>query len=338
LVLNRRTVKRNVENWSKTDPRFAELKYLGQHLITVTLEDIAILNQLLSENITIRRQEIIREINEKRIKRGDSPIPQSTLYNIINNLIQTLTNGAPQEHHWLVTQGIEVSDMYNLGDARTTLSNTFIYTGLKIFGGIDIDGIALRLQEAQKWFEEKYPNVDPFKWFFRIRLRSKVIRNHLSRINADESLSNQARLIFEAQADFIVRLKDILIDELIHREGWIQRSVEANRQKTENSIRTEWINKYYETADKVIINPNEDNLSTLKSLLDQGMPESGEAELELLKKNRMKYEHIYTHFEELTNNFSEDKITSHYATAQLLLDLCSGRRNGHFSTKKKKIN
>jgi hypothetical protein len=153
-----------------------------------------------------------------------------------------------------------------------------------------------------------------------------VIRNHLSKINADESLSNQARLIFEAQADFIVRLNDILIDELIHREGWIQYSIDANRQKIENSIRTEWINKYHEMANKVLTNPNEENLSTLKSLLDQGMPESEEAESELLGKHRMKYEHIYRHLEELTNNFSEDRITPHHATAHLLLDLCNGRR------------
>lgn len=97
----------------------------------------------------------LREINDKRIKRGDSPIPQATLYNMINNMVQTLTNGAPQEHQWLVTKGIEVSEMYNLADARTTLSNTFIYTGLKIFGGIDIDGIALRLQGAQKWLQSQ---------------------------------------------------------------------------------------------------------------------------------------------------------------------------------------
>jgi hypothetical protein len=336
LGFDRKTIKRDLEKWTTTDPLFAELKYIGKRSIPITFEDIAILNQLLSENITIRKQEIIREINEKRIKKGDSPIPQSTLYHIINNMVQTLTNGAPQEHHWLVTQGIEISDMYNLADARTMLSNTFIYTGLKIFGGIDIDGIALRLQETQKWFQETYPNADPFEWFFRIRPRSKVIRNHLGKIHTNESLSNQARLIFEAQADFIVRINDILIDELIHREGWIQRSVDANRQKTENSIRTEWINKYYETADKVIINPNEDNLSTLKSLLDQDMPESGEAELELLKKNRMKYEHIYTHLEELTNNFSEDKITPHYSTAQLLLDLCSSRRKWEFLTEEEK--
>ena len=80
LELNRKTVKRYIENWSKKEPRFAELKYFGPHLITVTLEDIEILNQLLSENITIRKQEIIREINDKRIKRGDTAISQSKLY------------------------------------------------------------------------------------------------------------------------------------------------------------------------------------------------------------------------------------------------------------------
>ncbi len=41
LRLNRRTVKRKIENWSKTDPRFSELKYIGQHLITVALERVS---------------------------------------------------------------------------------------------------------------------------------------------------------------------------------------------------------------------------------------------------------------------------------------------------------
>ena len=50
----------------------------------------------------------------------------------------------------------------------------------------------------------------------------------LSRIKSDKSLSTQARLIFEAQVDFIVRLKDILIDELIHKMGRIQQSMDGN--------------------------------------------------------------------------------------------------------------
>jgi hypothetical protein len=47
-----KTIKRNVEKWTKTDSLFAELKYIGQHLISITLEDISRLNQYLKENIT----------------------------------------------------------------------------------------------------------------------------------------------------------------------------------------------------------------------------------------------------------------------------------------------
>ena len=122
---------------------------------------------------------------------------------------------------------------------------------LKTFGGIGIDSIASRLLEAQKWFPQTYTGVNPFEWFLHIRSRSKVIQNHLSRIKAEESLSDQAFLIFEAQVDFIVRLKDILIDELIHRMGCIQRSKDGNRQKIENKIRTRWIYKYQDIG-KVI--------------------------------------------------------------------------------------
>jgi hypothetical protein len=329
-------VKRNVAKWSKTDPLFEELKYIGRHSIPLTLEDILILNQRLSENITSRKQDIILEVNNNRIRRGEVPIPQSTFYLTINNMAETLTNSAPQELRWLVTQGVEASDTYNLVDARTALSNIFVYTGLKTFGGIDIGGIALRLQKAQEYFHQTYPNVDPFEYFSRVRSRSKVIKSHLSRIKADESLPDQARLVFEAQVDFVVCLKDILIDELIHREGWIQRSVNVNRQKIENCIRLEWINRYHETAEKVIINPGEENLSTLKSLIDGGKPESEEAELELLKKYWTNYKNIYEHFEKVTNNFSEEEVVPHHITAQVLLDLCRGKRKWEFLTEKER--
>ncbi len=77
---DRRTVKRNVEKWTKTDPRFTELKYIDQHFVSITIEDIAILNQHLKKNIMGTKQDIIQEINDNRIKRGDISISQSTLY------------------------------------------------------------------------------------------------------------------------------------------------------------------------------------------------------------------------------------------------------------------
>ncbi len=119
------------------------------------------MNKRLSENITCKKHELIREINDKRIKRDEVPIPQSTFYRIINNFIETLIKGKPQELHWLVIQGIEVTDAYNLADARATLSNIFTYNELKTFGGIDLESIALRLDKAQEWFNQTYLNVDP---------------------------------------------------------------------------------------------------------------------------------------------------------------------------------
>jgi hypothetical protein len=37
--LNKRTLKRNVEKWSKNDPLFSKLKYIGQRSIPITLDE-----------------------------------------------------------------------------------------------------------------------------------------------------------------------------------------------------------------------------------------------------------------------------------------------------------
>ncbi len=67
LGFNRKSVKRRVKKWSKTDPLFAKLKYIGRHSIPLTLEDIFILNQHLSHNISSRKQDLIIEINNNII-------------------------------------------------------------------------------------------------------------------------------------------------------------------------------------------------------------------------------------------------------------------------------
>ena len=333
---DRRTLKRNLEKWSKTDPFFAELKYIGKHSIPMALEDTAILNKRFSENITYKKQDLIREINDNRIKREEIPLPRSTLYRIINNFKETLTKSRPQELHWLSVQGIEVTDTYNLVDARATLSNIFTYNELKTFGGIDLESIALRLDKARNWFNQTYLNVDPFKWFPRVRSRSKVLRNHLSRIKDEKTLSSQARLVFEVQVDFIVDLNDIFIDELIHKMDWIQQSMNDSRQNIENETRTRWINQYYDMGEKVIENPNGENLAKLKEIIDRGKPESEEAELDLMKHHKRDYEKIYEHLEKLTNKFSENETIPHHVTAQIVLDLCRDNSKWAFLTEEEK--
>ena len=338
IPVSPQALRKRINYWSSTDQDFNQLTYLGQRTIPITLDDFILIDQQLKEKPLGRMSDILREINDNQQKQGKNPIPQTSFYRFINSRKESLTGDAPRELQWLILFGITVVDTYNLANARASLSTVFSYTDLKTFGGIDIDGIASRLQEAQKWFQETYPGADPFEWFPRIRPRSKVIRNLLSRIKAEESLSDQALLIFEAQVDFIVRLKDILIDELIHKMGWIQRSKDGNRQKIENRIRTQWIDKYYDVGGKVSVNPNEGNLAQLKELLDRGKPESDEAELELMKQHQVDYEKIYERIKKLTNNFSEVEISYHHTTAQVLLVLCCGERKWEFLTEEERKN
>jgi hypothetical protein len=307
IPVSQQALRKRINYWASTDPAFNQLTYIGQRTISITLDDFILIDQRLKEKPLGRMSGILRDIYHNRQKQGKNPIPQSTFYRFINSQKESLTGGTPRELQWLILFGINVVDTYNLANARASLSTVFTYTDLKTFGGIDIDNIASRLLKAQKWFQQTYPGVNPFEWFPRIRSRSKVIRNHLSRIKTDESLSDQALLIFEAQVDSIVRLKDILIDELIHRMGWIQRFKEGNRQKVENRIRTQWIDKYYDVGDKVSTNPNEGNLAKLEELIDRGKPESDEAELELMKQHLVDYEKIFEHLKKLTNNFSEEE-------------------------------
>jgi len=257
-----RALRKRINYWTSTDQTSRQLVYFGQRTIPITLDGFVLIDQRLKEKPLGGMSDIHREINDNQQKQGKNPIPPSTFYRFVNSRKESLT--APRELQLSIIFGINVIDTYNLANARASLSTVFTYTDLKTFGSIDIDGIASRLQEAQKWFQQTYHGADPFEWFPRIRSRSKVIRNLLSRIKADKSLSYQALLIFEAQVDFIVRLKDILIDELIHRKGWIQRSKDGNRQKIENRIRTQWIDKYYDVGDKVSRNPNEENLAKRK--------------------------------------------------------------------------
>ena len=336
ISVSPQALRKWINYWASIDQAFNQLTYLGQRTISITLDNFILIDQRLKEKPLGRISDILREINDNLQKQGKNTIPQSAFYRFITSRKESLTGDAPRELQWLILFGINIVDTYNLDNARASLSDIFTYSDLKTFGGVDIDSLASRLQEAQKWFQQTYPGADPFEWFPRIRLRSKVIRNHLSRIKADESLSDQALLIFEAQVDFIVRLKDILIDELIHKMGWIQRSKDGNRQKIENRIRTHWIDKYYDVGDKVSINPNEENLAKLRKLIDRGKPESDEAELELMKTHHVDYERIYEHMKELTNNFSEEEIIPHHTTAQVLLELCCGERKWVFLTEEEK--
>ena len=118
--------------------------------------------------------------------------------------------------------------------------------------------------------------------------------------------------------------------------GWVQRDIDSNRQRIENRMRTQWIDRYYNSGNNVSLNPDKEHLAKLKELIDRGKPESDEAELELMKKHQRNYEKIDEHLKKHTDNFSEDEIVPHHATAQVLLDLCRGERKWAFLTEEER--
>jgi len=174
IPVSSQALRKRINYWTSTDPAFNQLTYQGQRTISITLDDFILIDQQLKEKPLGRMSDILREINDNRQEQGKEPIPQSTFYRFVNIRKESLA--APQELQWLILFGINVVDTYNLANARASLSTVFTYTDLKTFGGIDIDGIASRLQEAQKWFPQTYPGVHPFEWFPRIRSRIEYAR------------------------------------------------------------------------------------------------------------------------------------------------------------------
>jgi hypothetical protein len=235
IPVSPQALRKRIDDWNSSDQTFKQLRYLGKQTIPLTVDEFVLIRQWLKENPLGGISDILQELNDNRQKQGKDSIPQSSFYRFVNSQKESLTGNVPRELQWLIFNRIKVTDTYILANARASLSTVFTYTDLKTFGGIDIDGIASRLQEAQKWFQQTYLGTDPFEWFPRIRSRSKVIRtivsriapkrleraaikrfwrkglnsirllaltvklwirNHLSRIKADKALPFQARLIF----------------------------------------------------------------------------------------------------------------------------------------------
>ena len=59
-------------------------------------------------------------------------MPQSTLYRFINSRKESLTGDVPREFQWLTLYGVEVSDTYNLANARASLSDIFTYAAWRL--------------------------------------------------------------------------------------------------------------------------------------------------------------------------------------------------------------
>jgi len=327
LKVSTRILRKWINLWRDNDPDFTKIQYKGKQSISLSFNELMLIDQWLIEKLLGNVSDLHRELNSNRKIEGKQEIPSTTFYNFIANRKKAIIGDIPRTLEWLSISGIKVPETYDLVNARASLAEIFSYSNLKFFNGIDIDAIAQRLNGAQEWFKQYYPNVNPYEWHPQIRPRAKVIRNQLSRIKANKSLAIQARLVFEAQVDFIVRLKDIYIDELIHKHGWLQRSMSGKRPAMENIMLNEWIETCCEIGDAAATDsPNDENIAQLMEFINAGKPEREQAVLELISNYQHDFKSLFEHFQTLTDNFCSEKIVYHHDTARVLLDLCAGRR------------
>jgi hypothetical protein len=139
--------------------------------------------------------------------------------------------------------------------SQASLYVIFTFSDLKTYGGADIEEIYQRLIKTKEWFS--IYKVEASGFYPEILSRSRFLKKLLNSIPPNQQLEAQAKLIFEIQASFIVECTDLLIDELIRKQGRIRQSDNASRQKVENQLRRDALEsirkdfKNLEKSDKV---------------------------------------------------------------------------------------
>jgi hypothetical protein len=136
--------------------------------------------------------------------------------------------------------------------------------------------------------------------------RERQLRSLLSSIPADRQEDIKARLIFETQAAFLVECLDLLLEEIIHRRGRIQQSMNASRQKVENEIRKNVLYSIRMTIKEAIQSSSPDihKLSSISAT----MPEDIKARMVLLRRHKESYLLILNIIKNLVDSLGNDVV------------------------------
>ncbi len=114
----------------------------------------------------------------------------------------------------------------------------------------------------------------------------------------------QARLVFEIQTTFLVECLDLLLDEIIHRRGRIQQSMNASRQKVENDLRKSALDliraKIKENLQKS--SPDMEELYCLSETISEDL----KARMVLLRRHKKSYQLILDMIKNLITMMGED--------------------------------
>ncbi len=215
------------------------------------------------------KKHILDDLNKERNRAGILGIAKRTFYHAAKK------TDSESSFPWFARKNINLPSTYSIGRARDSLSTVFTFSDLKTYGGADIRAIYNRWMLARKYFS--IYEVEPIIFYPELFKRERQLRSLLSSIPPNQQEAIQARLIFEIQAAFLVECLDVLLEEIIHRRGRIQQSMNAARQKVENTLRKNALESV-KTVMKEIIQSSSPDMQKLYSL-SEAVPESIKARM-----------------------------------------------------------
>ncbi len=167
-----------------------------------------------------------------------------------------------------------------------------------------MEAIHERLVKAKDWFSVY--GADPIMFYPEILPRERQLRSLLTSIPPDRQEDIQARLVFEIQVTFLVECLDLFLDEIIHRRGRIQQSMNASRQKVENDFRKSALDLIRATI-KENLQTSSPDMEKLY-FLSETIPEDIKARMVLLRRHNKSYQLILDMIKNLVNMLGDDII------------------------------
>jgi hypothetical protein len=289
------SLKKILTKWLQEDDAFKGLHYLGQHKPTITLDEFITIEGRITSNPLEVKGHILSDINKEREESGKEQLAKSTFYRATKQPL------IPQ-YPWFARKLIKLPSTYSVVDARESLATVFTYSNLKAYGGADIEAIHKRWIKAKDWFSVY--GVDPIVFYPEILSRGRHLKSLLTSIPPDRQEDIQARLVFEIQATFLVECFDLLLDEIIHRRGRIQQSMNASRQKVENDLRKSTLDLIRATI-KENLQKSSHDMEKLY-FLSETISEDIKARMVLLKRHKKSYQLILDMIKNLVTMLGED--------------------------------
>lgn len=319
LGVSSRGLRIRLSNWIKNDKKFAGLVYLGKEKPSITLSEFFEIEQQIATDPLKVKKGIYDDLQNKRDLKNLETIPKSTFYRRVDQILLSLYF-SEAEYRWFESQNINLPLYYSVEENRDALSTVFAFSDLKTYGGANLGAIYERLMKAKEWFTMY--QVDAMRFYPQILTKNCFLKNILNSIHPNQKLGAQAKLTFEIQAAFVVECMDLLIDKIIHKQGRMRQLDNVSRQKIENQLRKEALEKLRKSVREMATSSKIDS-GRLREYSEVLVDEELLARIKLLKKHTEAYQSILKLLNDLTSNMTCG-VKFHRIEAKTVYDLASG--------------